>query len=221
MLVDRIEVPLWTPFGELTSTSTRRPTIPPKPHNDNARPIMIGLTGLRTAGKTTVAKLLEEELGFVRIHAFGAGREAARAYFCAITGDHSLAEEMVYGSLKDTPSSHLPDEVTPRYFLERLGQFMGVDLGVDWTLGMEIAMAQRVFPGRPIIVESLVYEADWFKRRGGVVWRIERPGHVGPTGCESDAVQAAVAADVTIVARDVWELRALAFNAAQQMMGGG
>jgi hypothetical protein len=202
---------LYTPWGQQ-----------PLPANDNRRlnrvkPVMIGLTGKRNVGKSTVAELLEEEFGFERIHAFDAGKEAVVAWFDAIGGD---GERMVYGDLKDVPSHLLPGEVAPRFFLEKFGHFMGAVMGVEWTLGLEIARARARNPRAPIVVESLVYEAPWFKAQGGTVWRLERPGHEGPAGVESDAVQALIEADVTIAARSVDELRGAARNAAQQVVGG-
>jgi len=191
--------------------------------NDNtpraARPTMIGLTGLRNVGKSTVAALLEKEYAFTRVHAFDSGKDAAVAYFHAIGCDEP--EEMVYGDLKDVPSEFLPGEVAPRYFLEKFGHFMGHTMGVAWTLEREILKARRAKPGRLIVVESLVYEADWFKAQGGLVVRLERPGHVGPVGCESDAVQARVAADVTFAAASVGELEAETRKMVQSIYGGG
>lgn len=189
----------WSPWGNQ-----------PLAANDNRCGLLIGLTGKRNVGKTTVADLLEEEFGFSRAHAFDGGKEASHAYFEHITGDHATAYRMVWGDLKDQPSPYLPGNVAPRYFLERFGHFMGADMGVEWTLAMEIGRLRRSSPRTPIVVESLVYEAPWFKAQGGFVVRVERPGHEGPAGVESDAVQAAVAADATISATTLPELRAKA-----------
>lgn len=180
------------------------------PANDSRQPPMIGLTGLRNVGKSTVANMLENEFGFAKVHAFGSGKEAAREWFIAIGFDAEDAWEMVYGDLKDAPNDYLPSGVAPRYFLERFGHFMGATMGVEWTLAMEVAAARRLRPGKPIVVESVVYEADWFKRAGGKIWRLLRPGHEGPAGIESDAVQATIEADVTIAATSVDELLAKA-----------
>lgn len=193
----------------------------PAPTNDNSRPLLLGLTGLRNVGKSTVAEMLEEECGFVRCHAFAAGKEAARTYFAYIVGDPIIADEMVYGELKDQPCASLPDGVSPRYFLERFGHFMGATMGTSWTLGLEIAIARRRYPGRSIVVESLVYEAPWFKAQGGKVLRLVRPGHAGPQGLESDSVQAGIVSDAVIVACDVDSLKREARAAVQQMVGGG
>lgn len=206
-----LAIPHWTPWGNL-------------PANDNTprpltKPTMIGLTGLRNVGKTTVASLLEREYGFWRVHAFAAGKEAAVAYFEEIGCEEPW--EMVHGDLKDVPSEFLPGNVAPRHFLEKFGHFMGHTMGVDWTLGAEVSRARRLHPGKLIVVESLVYEAGWFRAQGGLVVRLERPGHVGPAGVESDAVQARVAADVTIAASSVEELEAAARKMVQQVFGGG
>jgi hypothetical protein len=192
--------------------------------NDNrplhGRPIMLGLTGKRNVGKSTVANLLEQEFGFARIHAFEGGQEASRAWFQYVTGNPVIAEHMVYGALKDKPSPLLPHGQSPRFFMEKFGHFMGATMGVDWTLGMEIALTRKRNPRAPIVVESVVYESGWFQAQGGRVVRLERPGHDGPTGVESDAVQAAVTADVTISAATVADLERQARSMVQQMVGG-
>lgn len=245
-LIELAQPPVWTDAGELTAPpasglkapaqefvntfSAERvlldsyyPLTPPAA-NDNRPPIMIGLTGLRNVGKSTVAEMMERDYGFIRCHAFEAGKEAAVTWFAEITGDMDAAIRMVHGDLKDRPSSYLPGGVAPRYFLERFGHFMGVDLGVEWTLALELARAARLGRGAPIVVESVVYEAGWFKRRGGVVLRLVRPGHEGPVGVSSDAAQAAVDADVTIAATSVAELldkaRFVVESVMQQRIGG-
>jgi hypothetical protein len=181
---------------------------------------LIGLTGKRNVGKSTVATLLEEEYGFQRVHAFEGGKEAAVTWFCYLTDDYETARAMVYGDLKDRPSPYLPGGVAPRYFLEKFGHFMGATMGVDWTLGMEVRLARKRNPRAPIVVESLVYEVPWFRAQGGRVVRLVRPGHEGPAGIETDAVQAAIAADATISATTVDDLGRQARALVQQMIGG-
>lgn len=188
--------------------------------NDNRRPLLFGITGKRNVGKSTVATLLEERFGFARAHAFDGGKQAAETYFHYITGDARIANQMVYGDLKDKPSAHLPGGVAPRFFLEKFGHFMGVTMGVEWTLAMEIARIRRETPNAPIVVESLVYEAPWFKAQGGYVLRLERPNFEGPAGVESDSVQALVEADSTIVATSVGELEMEAAWLVDKLMSG-
>ncbi|WP_221102201.1 hypothetical protein [Rhizobium binae] len=242
------QVPVWTPTGELTAVPPANDNVPAElralgaaigkvmpgefagrkyvmqPHspyeaaNDNL-PLLIGITGKRNVGKSTVANLLEFKYGFERAHAFEGGKLAAEAYFRHITGDADIARRMVYGDLKDKPSPYLPGNVAPRYFLERFGHFMGDDLGVEWTLAMEIARIRRVTPNAPIVVESLVYEAPWFKAQGGFVLRLVRPDFEGPAGIASDSVQASIGADYMISASSVEELEAEAVKMIASLVG--
>lgn len=192
----------------------------PPQYADIAHPPLVGLTGKRNVGKTTVAKVFEG-LGFTRIHAFDAGKVAAKTYFAYVTGSHQKAHDMVWGDLKDVPCSDLPGGSPPRYFLERFGRFMGVDMGVDWTLAMEIQVARRSRPSVPIVVESLIYEADWFKSRGGRVVRLVRPGFENPVACESDEAQAKIKEDYEIVANDLESLKREARWLGQDILGAG
>lgn len=161
--------------------------------------MMIGLTGSRNVGKSTVANMLVESFGFRRIHAFDGGKAATLAYFIHLGATSVEANEMVYGSMKDVPSDILPGRASPRYFMEKLGKFFGVTLGPDWTLGAEIERHRRTDPFARLIAESLVYEADMFRAAGGIIVRVDRPGHVGPVGCESDAFQAGIVEDIRLV----------------------
>ena len=169
------------------------------------KPLLIGITGKRNVGKSTAAIILENEFGFTKVHAFDAGKYASSAFFEYITGSDAIAYEMVYGDLKDKPSEYLPGNVAPRYFLERFGRFMGVDMGVEWTLAMEINRVRRNYPNANIVVESLVYEAPWFVKNGGTILRLERPEFAGPV-VDSDIFQATIEEDYKIIARTVEEL---------------
>lgn len=161
--------------------------------------MLLGLTGKRYVGKSTVANYLVEEYGFVRMHTFGMGLAMAYTYFERITEDPVLAHRMTYGDLKDVPSPHLPDNEKPRIFLERLGAFIPRELGIEWTMGAELDRTIRHNPEKHIIVESVVYEADYFRSRGGKIIRLTRPGHEGPVGEKTDAVQVTIQADFEII----------------------
>lgn len=184
----------------------RLPPVAPAANDNPATPLMIGLTGRRNVGKSTLANLLEAEFGFDKIHAFDSGKHASEKWFTEVTGDPAIAYRMVWDDLKDKPSSLLPGGESPRYFMEKFGHFMGTVMGVDWTLGVEIKKARARSPRSPIVVESVVYEAPWFRKQGGIVVRLERPDFIAPTGVESDGVQALIKADVSVTARSIPEL---------------
>lgn len=149
------------------------------------RPVLIGLTGIRGVGKSTAATLFAAE-GFKRAHAFDGGKTATIAYFIHLGAGAQQAYSMVYGALKDQPSPLLPGNAHPRFFMEHFGKFMGTVMGPAWTLGAEIEAIWRRDSKARIVVESLVYEADLLRAAGGTIIRINRPGHTGPIGVETD-----------------------------------
>lgn len=184
-------------------------------------PPVIGLTGRRHVGKTTATNYLFVTYGFARVHAFEGGKVAAAAYFEHLGASAEEARRMVYGDLRDQPSRYLPGNALPRMFLEKFGHFMGVGMGAEWTLGAELERTWRDNPGRPVVVESVVYEAPVIRAAGGLIVRIVRPGHDGPAGIRTDIAQASLDVDATIVNDgDLAKLRASIGHIAQAMLGG-
>lgn len=159
---------------------------------------ILGLTGKRGVGKSEVTKMLVAR-GFVRAHAFDGGKAASAAYFRHLGADEGSAASMINGSLKDEPCGLLPGRATPRYFMERFGKFMGTAMGPEWTLGAELDRLARDHPDTPVVAESVVYEADCLRERGGILVRVERPGHEGPAGIETDRVQETLDPDFIIL----------------------
>lgn len=160
--------------------------------------MIIGLTGKRGVGKSTIADVLEED-GFIRSHAFEGGKAATFGYFVHIGMPIDVADEAVYGRLRDEPNEYLPNNSTPRYFMEKFGHFMGVTLGSDWTLGTEIDRIQRNYPSKNIVIESVVYEAPLLRSRGGRIIRVTRPDHEGIMGMMTDAAQSEIDADFELI----------------------
>lgn len=188
--------------------------------------MLLGLTGKREAGKTTIANLLVKEHGFKKLHSAAPMKAAVRGYYEHLGLSHSLALSLTEGDLKDKPFNQIIttvvkpfreispfeiDDWTFHYYLselipgynsrevmEKFGKLMGVDMGVEWTLGAELKKQQRLHGSEAnFVVESLVYETEFFKQLGGVVVQVIRPKHVGPIGLHTDeAVDAIVADDI-------------------------
>jgi hypothetical protein len=162
-----------------------------------SQPIIIGLAGKRGVGKSEVAGFLTE-LGFIRVHAFDGGKAAVKAYYQHIGIAEDMAWRMVYSDLKDKPCDLLPSNATSRFFMERFGRFMGVEMGAEWTLGLEIKRLRRLYPRANLVVESIVYEDKELRAAGGYIVRVERPGFEGPVGMKSDEYESQIAVDATI-----------------------
>lgn len=207
------------PIDDLVAT-TFAPlgTLPPYPR-PISNPVMIGFTGRRNVGKSTAASLLEEEYGFAKVHAVELQKESWTRFFSLITGDVDLATRMVYGDLKDVPSPHLPNYSTPRFYMEKAGKFHA-DLGPEWTLGLAIKAARRNFPRAPIVVESVVYEADYFRSLGGIIVKLDRPGFVSPKAEETDKAVARIVPNHHLSATTIEALTVGVRTLVQQIVGG-
>ena len=202
-----------TRYSDRSWTQWHRPSLTAA--NDNSKkPMMVGLTGKRNVGKSTFADVLVEEFGYNRIHAYESGKEAARAFFAHalrfLPDAADMASRMVYGDLKDKPCPYLPNNAAPRFYMERTGHFHGVEMGVDWTLAMEVRAARMISPLAPIVVESVVYESPWWRAQGGVVVRLARSGFDGPVGVDSDKAQEGLTVDFNYDCTSVAQVEAAA-----------
>ena len=170
--------------------------------------MLIGLTGIRHSGKTSIADILVEQHGFVRVHAFAPGKEMLMGYYTHLGIPRSLAKDMLHGFLKDTPFKDIffrvqDDEILGRMIsigiggskvkdmgmecvadylpgrdcrehMEKLGYFMGVEMGADYTLGAELKRIWRENPDANVVAESVVYEAEPFFANGGILVNVVR-----------------------------------------------
>lgn len=161
------------------------------------RATIIGLTGRRQVGKSTIANMLVEEFGFQRVHPFDGGKAMCMAMFERYGATADEAYRMVNGDLKDTASDILPGRATPRDLMEPFGKFMGVEMGPDWTISMELKRILRAVPDARLVVESVVYEVDALRDLGGAVAMVTRAGST-TAGLNTDAVVAGIDPDFVI-----------------------
>lgn len=131
---------------------------------------LIGLTGYKGSGKTTVARYLEDRHGYTRLPFAAVIKDMLRAM--------GLSEEQVNGDLKETPSELLCGK-TPRFAMQTLGTEWGRDtIGKDLWLNMWSA---RAAPVHKVVVDDIRFlsEAQRVIGDGGIVVRVNRPDTVG------------------------------------------
>jgi len=86
-------------------------TVDPAPEKSR-KPMIIGIQGLAGAGKSTMASILQRELGFIEYAFANPLKEACKALF-------GLNKEQLYGDQKEVEDPTW--KVTPRYILQRFG----------------------------------------------------------------------------------------------------
>ena len=155
---------------------------------------IIALAGYRSTGKSKISDFLCEKRGFKSVHPFGVWKIGLKAMYEAIGIPPGEAEEMVYGSLKDTPHKELPNGHDSRFLMEKLGNFTGTELGPDWTLRLALKEMDRLYPEDDLVIESIVYEADIIRDFGGHIVMVERPG-TGDFTLETDRATQFIAPD--------------------------
>ncbi|WP_316234859.1 deoxynucleotide monophosphate kinase [Bradyrhizobium sp. SZCCHNR1004] len=141
--------------------------------------IVIGIKGFIGAGKTTAARYLIENHGFVRGRFAGALKDMLRAYLIYRGCTPAMGERMIEGDLKDKPTAWLGGR-SPRYAMEGLGGAWGRDyMGADFWIDTEADKLSAESPTR-VVVEDVRHgnEGEWIDATGGMVIEIVRPGLV-------------------------------------------
>lgn len=171
--------------------------------------LVLGLTGGRGAGKSYLCEILEE-MEFTRVHPFNPGKATLRGYYVSRGATEEQAMAMTDGALKDLPA---PDGVLPvdietgrphtsRFVMERLGQFMARRLGLDSTIGRELAHWSHLGAER-VLVDSVVYEDAYIRTYpNAVIMRLDLAEGLGNSGIQaetSDRHVAQIVPDVILV----------------------
>jgi hypothetical protein len=154
--------------------------------------IVLGLKGLIGSGKTTVARHLIENHGFVRGRFAGALKDMLRAYLRYRRCDEATIERMIDGDLKEQPTPWLGGK-SPRHAMEGLGGLWGRDhMGSDFWIGTETDVLYMGAPKR-VVFEDVRHanEGEAIDRMGGWVIEIVRPGLI-PQEHRTEKAQAEV-----------------------------
>ena len=124
---------------------------------------VIGLVGLRGAGKTLVANHLAEHHGFIVV-----GFKDTLVRMLASMG---LTPGELDGALKEEPCGILCGK-TPRHAMQTLGSEWGRQM-----IGVK-AWARLASPHQNVVADDVRFpnEVKAVKDLGGEVWKIDRPG---------------------------------------------
>ena len=131
---------------------------------------IIGLTGPIGSGKTSVANILCQDFGFVRV------RFAGPLKNMMTTLGLTLAE--IEGELKEKPCALLCGK-TPRHAMQTIGTEWGRNLiGEDLWVNAWRHQVNKMIETQPVVCDDVRFanEAKAIRDMGGLVVRVTRPG---------------------------------------------
>lgn len=134
--------------------------------------MLLGITGFKGSGKSTVASVLMER-GFVRMRMAGILKDMLRVL--------GLDDEQIDGSEKELPCDLLGGR-SPRWAMQTLGTEWGRQLIAPdlWVRAMrhKLRLHAKAFPWQHIVIDDIRFpnEAAMIAECGGVMWRVTRTG---------------------------------------------
>ncbi len=153
--------------------------------------MIIGLTGGKGVGKSTVAKVFVEK-GFTEL-AFADPLKRAAAELLGIPADWLLS-----ASSQDKEAIVPGFNFTYRTFLQKLGTDFARDMIINdfWIDRMEVSLAS-LSKTTPIVISDIRFdnEAKLVLDKGGIIIKVDRPvsgdkdTHISEKGISSDIVQ--------------------------------
>lgn len=145
--------------------------------------MVIGLTGLINAGKSTIADYLVLHRGYTRLK-FASGLKA-------MVEALGLDYEEIEGVRKELPCDKLNGR-TPRYAMQTLGTEWGrKHMGQDFWVNLLVQKAHRLEFGTNVVIDDVRFpnEAVAIQRDlMGKVWRVVRHESYGTHASESEQV---------------------------------
>ena len=135
---------------------------------------IIALTGYKQSGKSTVARILQEQFGFTRMAFADPIKWAVREIY-----DLSFAQLYGPGTLKEDVDPRY--DLTPRQIMQRFGTEVCRQIHPDtWVMNLRRRMDTIEAP-KGIVIDDLRFdnEAEAVHDWGGEVWHINRPGYRG------------------------------------------
>lgn len=163
--------------------------------------MLIGLTGLAGSGKSEIANVLINEMGFTRVKFADPLKNMVRGMLADMGYCRDDVERMIEGDLKEALIPEL--NVTPRHIMVTLGTEWGRNLiqrdlwARLWSAKVEALLTGGGMRSR-VVVDDVRFpnEVNALRYHGGKLWRIERPG-LTSNGHESESLD--VPADLTII----------------------
>lgn len=153
-------------------------------HTHTLAPLLIGLTGRAGTGKSSVAARLTHEHSFAEL----AFADPIINMVHSLLADAEIGGEWITErALKEQPT---PLGFSYRHLAQTLGTEWGRGLHQDlWIRVAQQRLLQPALAGRDVVISDVRYpnEADFIRRRGGIVVRVLRNGQADVRAHSSEA----------------------------------